>query len=246
MLEWRPAAYGLGLLQVVVMCAMILFSPTVSVQTFVHFPAVANGTAVREPSGDTTVYQVMLGLPCLAMSAAVFAFVSVTFSLTDTGELDSGGYSAESLGGAGLWDALFWFAVACVHFIAMLARSTPGDVFAVGACTYLMIHFLQRICAPVDSEAGFSPNSINVVGYLTGLLLALFCVPPGYGNRYTIAFVLGAIDYFLCIGHTWDRAPTMATVASCRLFWACSASLAVAGLYGAWHDEVLRHLTSVG
>lgn len=243
-MQGRAAAYGLGLLQLVVMCAMILFYPAVSVQTFVHFPAVANGTAARDAPGATTVYQVMLGLPCLAMSAAVSAFVSVTFSLTDTGELDAGGYSAEALGGTGLWDALFWFAVACVHFVAVLAMATPGDAFAVGACTYLMIHFLQRVCAPVDAEAGLSHNSVNVVGYLTGLLLALFCVPQGYGNRYTIAFVLGAVDYFLGIGHTWDRAPTMATVASCRLFWACSASLAVAALYGAWHDEVLRQLTS--
>jgi hypothetical protein len=47
------------------------------------------------------------------------------------------------------------------------------------------------------------------------------------------------LDYFLGIGHVWERSPDMETVANCRLFWACSAGLCLAALYGAWREDLL-------
>jgi len=32
----------------------------------------------------------------------------------------------------------------------------------------------------------------------------------------------------------------MDTVTNCRLFWVCAASLSLAGLYGAWHECLLK------
>ena len=51
--------------------------------------------------------------------------------------------------------------------------------------------------------------------------------------------VMCLLDYMLGVGHTWDAAPGMDTITNCRLFWVCSTSLCLAGLYGAWHDHLL-------
>jgi uncharacterized membrane protein len=42
------------------------------------------------------------------------------------------------------------------------------------------------------------------------------------------------LDYFLGVGHTWDRQATIETVTNCRLFYVCCVSFGVAALYAAW------------
>jgi hypothetical protein len=43
------------------------------------------------------------------------------------------------------------------------------------------------------------------------------------------------LDYFLGVGHTYDRQATIDTVANCRLFYICACSLAIACFYGMYN-----------
>ena len=266
--------YSFGVCQLVVMAGMVLFFPVVGIETYVFTPAVENGTLIpgeffSTRHGEIHHVKLLMGLPCLATSISVTGFVSMTYSLTEAGLLGDDVYTKEQLqneGCAPVWDAVFWLVVTLVHSVAAFAVATPVDVFAGCSCVYLMTHFLHRICQPTDAEST-GPNmamvsgllirvikfwltlpypqaNVNIVGYTTGFLLMIYCAPASYTNRYTVAFVLGVLDYFLCIRHTWDRAPKMVVVSNCRLFWACSCSLCMAGLYGAWHDELLVQFTS--
>jgi hypothetical protein len=51
------------------------------------------------------------------------------------------------------------------------------------------------------------------------------------GNGATIIMLLVVLDYFLGVGHTYDRQATLDTVANCRLFYVCVASVSLACLY---------------
>jgi len=264
-------AYGLGISQLAIMFGVVWYFPVASVQVFVYHPCVANGT-LTHACGSTESLRLMLPLPCLAVSAAAAAFVSSTHTLMDAGLLaDEMTYAVEHVGGAGLWDAMFWFVAAGAHLIAVLATCSPVDGFAAGAAAYLMVHFLSQLCSPADercsggyqsAEQGagagaggggggagaggggggggaMTAANANILGYMAGVGIALYSVPQQYSNRMVIVFLLVVMDYFLGVGHAWDRGPSMYTVANCRLFWVCSASLCLAAMYGAWRDDLL-------
>ena len=50
-------------------------------------------------------------------------------------------------------------------------------------------------------------------------------------NRLGVLFCMLMLDYFLGVGHTWDRNATLGTITNCRLFYVCAASLCMIGLY---------------
>jgi hypothetical protein len=241
----KGAAYGLGVLQVAVVGLMILLYPPASTQVYVYAPCVANGT-LTHACGSTHSLRLMLALPTLAVSAAGAAFVSNTFSLQEAGLIvDGTAYGPEALGQTGLWNALFWFVVAGAHAIAIAAACSPVDFFAWALATYLTVSFLAKLCAGGEyasdgpAPATVSVANANVLGYMAGAGVAFYCVPPDYSNRLVIIFLMVVLDYFLGIGHVWERSPDMETVANCRLFWACSAGLCLAALYGAWREDLL-------
>ena len=253
-------AYGLGISQLAIMFGVVWYFPLASVQVFVYRPCVANGT-LTHACGSTESVRLMLPLPCLAVSAAAAAFVSSTHTLMDGGLLsDDSTYGAEAVAQAGLWDAMFWFVAAGAHAIAVLAACSPVDGFAAFAAAYLMVHFLSQLCRSADERcaggyqsAGGGGNgtgagagagamtaaNANILGYMAGVGIAVYSVPQQYSNRMVIVFLLVVMDYFLGVGHAWDRGPSMQTVANCRLFWVCSASLCLAAMYGAWRDDLL-------
>ena len=248
-------AYGLGISQMAIMWGVLAYFPLASVQVYVYHPCVANGT-LTHACGSTESVRLMLPLPCLLVSTAAAAFVSSTRTLSDAGLMsDETTYAVEHVGQAGLWDAMFWFVAAAAHLIAVLAACSPVDGFAAGSAAYLMVHFLSQLCAPADAgyqsaEQGagagggagagaMTAANANILGYMAGVGIALYSVPQQYSNRMVIVFLLVIVDYFLGVGHAWDRGPSMHTVANCRLFWVCSASLCLAAMYGAWRDDLL-------
>lgn len=252
-------AYGLGISQLAIMFGVVTYFPLASVQVFVYKPCVANGT-LTHACGSTESMRLMLPLPCLAVSAAAAAFVSSTHTLMEGGALgDDSAYGGEALAQTGLWNAMFWFVVAGAHSIAILAACSPSDAFAAGAASYLMVTFLARLCSPAETSyhqagesgassgaGGMTAANANILGYMAGVGIALYCVPPQYSNRLVLVFLLVVVDYFLGVGHAWDRGPSMYTVANCRLFWVCSASLCLSALYGAWRDDLLMPMAGGG
>jgi hypothetical protein len=241
----KGGVYALGALQLAVMGIMVIAYPPASVQVFNYVPCVSNGT-LTHACGETRSVRLMLALPSIAVSAAAAAFVSNTLSLHEAGLIsEDSAYGPETLGQTGLWNALFWFVVAGAHAIAIVAACSPVDVFAWLLATYLCVSFLMRICTPADvGEDGPHTSAVtianaNVLGYMLGVGIALHNVPGQYSNRYFLIFLTVVLDYFLGIGHVWERSPSIDTVSNCRLFWACSAGLCLASLYGAWKEDLL-------
>ena len=133
----------------------------------------------------------------------------------------------------------FRFIAALAHAIVVVAVCTPTGAFEGGACVYLMVYFLRRTCSPAEGPATITTANANIVGYALGLAITLSRIPSQYTDRYAVVFVLAVLDYFCCIGHTWDRSPTLETIANCRLFWACGVAVNVATLYAAWSDPLI-------
>jgi hypothetical protein len=252
----RGVGYSYGLSQLAIMFGVVMSFPPASVQLFVQTPCVVNGTLGRG-CGSTHTHRVWLLTPSLLAAGLTAGFASSTFTLAEAGVIsEDRAYGAEALSEAGLWSAFFWMVALLVHLIVVMAACTPCDAFAAIGAAVLMVHFLHRICEPMPAadpapfggggsgQAGgafWSPMTANgnLLGYSAGLGVAFYCVPESYGNRFTLLFLLGVLDYFLGVGHVWDREPSTATIANCRLFWACSASLCLAALYGAWTDDLL-------
>jgi hypothetical protein len=243
--------------QLAIMVGVVMYFPPASVQLFVRTPCVINGTLAKG-CGLTHSHRVWLLAPNLLTAGLTAGLASSTYTLAEAGVIDeSRAYGTEALAEAGLWNALFWVISLMAHLIAVAAACTPCDLFAAIGAAALMVHYMWRICEPQDAEgiggrgdprgAFWSPMTANgnILGYSVGLGVALYSVPEFYGNRYTVLFMLGLLDYFLGVGHVWDREPSMATVANCRLVWVCSASLCLAALYGAWSDDLLLPTTGM-
>jgi len=248
----KGGLYTLGALQLAAVGLMIILYPPVSVQVFTYVPCVTNGT-LTHACGDTRSVRLMLALPSLAVSAAAAAFVSNTFSLHEAGLIaEDTSFGPEVLGQTGLWNALFWFVAAGAHGIAFAAACSPVDVFAWVLATYLCVSFLAKICTPPEYcqdgpvSGAVTLANANVLGYMSGVLVAFYNVPGQYTNRFILIFLVVVLDYFLGIGHVWERSPSVQTVSNCRLFWACSAGLCLAVLYGAWKDDLLTAPPSTG
>ena len=247
----KGVGYSYGLSQLAIMFGVVMYFPPASVQLFVRTPCVVNGT-LGKGCGSTHSHRLWLLTPSLLTAGLTAGFASSTYTLAEAGVIDEQhAYGSEALEGAGMWSAFFWLVALLVHLIVVMAACTPCDAFAALGAGCLMIHFLHRICKPTDAELHAGPGggqavfwspmaaNGNILGYCVGLGMALYCVPESYGNRYTLLFLLGLLDYLLGVGHVWEREPSMTTIANCRLFWTCSASLCVAALYGAWRDDLL-------
>jgi len=241
----RGGFYAMGVVQIAAVGLVIILNPPVSVQVFSYVPCVTNGT-LTHACGDTRSVKLMLALPSLAVSAAAAAFTQNTFSLRESGVItEETAFGPEALGQTGLWNALFWFVVSGAHAIAIAAACSPVDLFAWALATYLCVSFLSSICSPQEcGPDGPLPGSVtlanaNILGYMSGVGVALYNVPGQYSNRLVLLFVMVVLDYFMGIGHVWERTPHFDTVANSRLFWVCNAGLGLAILYAVWKEDLL-------
>jgi hypothetical protein len=245
-MSWgKGTVYTLGVAQLVVVGLAVILYPPASVQVFVYVPCVTNGT-LTHACGETRPVRLLLTMPVLIVSAACAAFVSNTFQLQDLGLVrDDVAFGPEALGQTGLWNALFWFIVAGAHAAVVAAACSPVDLFAWALASYLCVSFLARLCSGPDvgpegpSAGGVTIANANALGYMLGVGVALYNVPPDYSNRFILIIFTVVLDYFMGVGHMWEREPDMQTIANCRLFWTCSAGFGLAALYGAWREDLL-------
>jgi hypothetical protein len=246
----KRSVYALGMLQLVAVGLVVILSPPASVQVFVYLPCVSNGT-LTHACGDTRSARLMLAMPSVAVSAAAAAFVSNTLSLHEAGLVNESPFGPETLGQTGLWNALFWFIVSAAHAVVVAAACSPVDLFAWGLATYLCVSFLARLCSGPECDAdgpvsgAVSLANANVLGYMAGAAVAFYNVPNDYSNRFILIFGMVVLDYFLGVGHVWERAPSVETVANCRLFWACSAGVGLAAMYQAWREDLLTAIQAM-
>lgn len=236
----RGCAFAACLSQVAITLAVILYYPPVRVQLFQCHPLVANGT-ITVPETRLTVTNLGLGVPFLCMSCLTVLFSTTTAGLVKNGHLQQDTvYSLDVLHELGLWDPLFWAYCAGVHIIVITVIISPADLYAVVLSGLLVVYFLMRLCAPrVSQQLSMTQENFNLLGFFAGLLVVGYNIPDTHTGRGAALLIMCMLDYMLGVGHTWDATPTMDTVGNCRLFWACSASLCLAALYGAWHDHLL-------
>jgi hypothetical protein len=59
-----------------------------------------------------------------------------------------------------------------------------------------------------------------------------------HANGATIVMLVVVLDYFLGVGHTYDRQTTIDTAMNCRLFYICAGTLGTAFLYATIGDAL--------
>ena len=236
----RGTAFALCLSQVAATALVIVYFPPVHVQLFTSHPRVDNGTLTNDLS-TLAVFDLSLSVPFLALSCVAVLFSTTTASLAErSGPLAGDNpYSFETLQEAGPWDLVFWLFCWGAHALVFTVVMSPADLFAVVLSTLLAFYVLGRLCAPRHCQLSMTQENISLLGYCAGLAVVAYNVPDAHQGRSAALLVTVLLDYMLGMGHTWDQSPNMDCVTNCRLFWVCSASVCLAGLYGAWHDHLL-------
>lgn len=237
---------ALCLSQAAVMVGVITFYRPLHVEVYMPHPVVVNGTLHTDgsptglPTTSITVTSLSLAIQFLILSCVAALFSTTTTGLIKRGTLQADmQYSHEVLYEAGLWDLMFWVFCSGTHALLLLIVMSPADIYAVSLAALLVIYFLCRICQPRMSQINMTQENLNLLGYWAGLLIAGYNLPDAHTGRLAALLIMCLLDYMLGVGHTWDASPMMDAITNCRLFWVCSASFCMAGLYGAWHDHLL-------
>lgn len=225
----RGVAYGLGLSQALVTVGVVVFSPGLEVHAFVPRGAVRNGT-VTVP--DPVSYQLGIAPLVLASSALAALFSMHTCGLY-TEDLTGQDFLAETVDQVGMWDVVFWLYVLFTHGVLALVLGNPCDAFCCLSATCFMAYFLYRACAPKGHQVHLTQENLNILGYCVGAFQIGSQIGDN-GNGMTVLMFIVVLDYFLGIGHTWDRQATLNTVVNCRLFYIVCCSLGLAGVYVTW------------
>ena len=236
----RGTALALCLSQTAVSIAAIIYFPPVKVEIYSTHPTILNGTLNPAQHARLSTVTFALSTPLLISSCLAAVFSTTTAGLVERGILQQDNcYTHETLADAGLWDLIFWLYCSLAHCIVFTMVLSPADVYAASLTAVLFTYFLANICQPRQNQPSMTQTNINLLGLWAGLLLAFYNLPDAHTGRLTALCIMCVLDYMLGVGHTWDSMPPMDTITNCRLFWVCSASLSLAGLYGAWHDQLL-------
>jgi hypothetical protein len=232
----RGTAYGMGLSQCAITLGVILFFPSVRVDLFIANVHV-NGTAI------TSFVQTMethLALPVLAASGLAAIFTTLTCKSYENG-IAGQDFNQENLDQLGMWDLLFWAFCTLAHGIVVVMVADPVDLYGCVSSTTFMVYFLYRACSPKGQHANLTMENLNILGYCLGILQLTYQITDTRENGATIVMILVVLDYFLGIGHTYDRHTTIDTVANCRLFYICMGSLSLACFYSMYNISDARN-----
>jgi hypothetical protein len=240
-------AAGLGVGQVALLVMVVLCYPAAKVQTYMYTPCVVNGSLSRA-CGHVTSTWVDLAPVCGVLSLAVAAFVIDTFNKAEAGKLQEE-FTFSGEGGEGLnhWNAHFWFVVAWTHCVLVFMMGNPAHIYTAAGAAGVMTYALARICRPQDPEQGSSASAFaGTLIYIGAAGVVFQGIPRDYPNRWGLGGVVLLMDYVLRVGHVWDRATTMETVANCRVMYASFCALLVVGAYASWGDDLVIPSASGG
>lgn len=229
----RGMAYGIGLSQVAVTMGAVLFSPGVEIHVFLARAHVNESAALDNPVVVDSQFQGVkahTALPILLASALAAMFSTVTYKTHESG-ITGQDFQQEVLDQVPMWDLLFWTYLLLAHSIVVVTVADPVDVFGVIASTCFMTYFLHRACAPKSHVLNLTQENLNIVGYCLGVMMAAYQITETRGFGGYVLMMLVVLDYFLGVGHTYDKQPTIDTVGNCRLFYICAGTLGTAVLY---------------
>lgn len=240
----RGTAYGLGLSQCAVTLGVVLFTPPVHVDLFVarpHFNSSAPSGFSIDPATQMQGIRVFMGMPMLLASVLAVIFSTVTCQNHELG-ISGQDFQPEVLEQAGMWDLLFWAYCLLAHAIVVCIITDPAEVFGSISATTFMVYFLYRACAPRGQHINLTQENLNLLGYCLGILQLSYQVTEARPNGPTIVMLVLIMDYFLGIGHTYDRQATMDTITNCRLFYVCGGTVGMACFYAMCNPGALGWL----
>ena len=238
----KGTVFGFCFSQCAVTLGIVLFFPPVHVEVFTVVETFMNDTLVL-PRGDAvTVTTINMGIPVLIASFMAACFASVTYNTHDNG-ISGLDFHDDTVEQAGVWDLVFWVYCLVMHLDLVLMFTNPSDLFGVLASTSFMVYFLYRACAPKSQVVNLTRENLNLVGYCLGITFMAVQIPSSHGQVTTLVMLMVVLDYFLGIGHTWDRQATLETVTNCRLFYVCCGCVFLMIMYCTW--EAKGHMTSL-
>ena len=227
----KGTAYGLGLSQCALTLGVILFFPPVDVDVYLlqgHINVTSRGISIT-PDKDMRGMRVFMAMPLLLASALAAGFATMTCRVqTEFSGLD---YQPDALDQLGMWEMVFWLYCLLAHAIVVCVISDPVDVFGSVSGPCFMVYFLYRACAPKPASLNLTQENLNLLGYGLGVLQTAYQMTETRPNGPTVIMLVVVLDYFLGVGHCYDRQATLDTAANCRLFYVCAGSFALAGLY---------------
>lgn len=224
----RGTAYGLGLSQCAITLGIVLFSPAVEVDVFIPRASLGgNHTAITLAHEAVRVH---MGMPVCAASFLAAVFATVAYK-ADEQSLAAQDFQPDVIEQMGMWDALFWAYCLMAHGIAVLLVCDPVDAFGAVSATAFMGYFLSRACYPKGQHVNLTQENLNILGYGLGVMQMAFQLTSTRGNGMSAVMLMVVLDYFMGIGHTYDRQATVGTVSNCRLFYICAGTVGTALLY---------------
>ena len=212
----RGTAYGVALAQVAVTVGVILFTAGVDVNMFyvrLHLNTTVEPHQLTTDGATVKGVQGSLTLPMMMASGVAAVFSMVTYQSHESG-ISGQDFQQEVVDQVPMWDLLFWV-----------------DVFGAIASTSFMGYFLFRACAPKGQLLNLTQENLNILGYCIGILMVSYQMTEVHGNGASIIMLVVVLDYFLGVGHTYDRQATMDTISNCRLFYVCAGTLGTALMY---------------
>ena len=238
----RGTAYGLGLSQCAITLGFVLFSPAVEVDVYAPRASLSGGNHSLMVLTSTAT-RVHLGMPVVGASVLAAVFAMVTYKAHEE-SLSGQDYQADVVEQMGMWDALFWLYALAAHGIVALIVCDPMDAFGLLSCTVFMVYFLFRACYPKSQTVNLTQENLNLLGYGVGVLQLAYQMTPTRGNGMSVLTLMVVLDYFMGVGHTYDRQATIDTVSNCRLFYICAGTVGTALLYavsGSGHPPLLEN-----
>ena len=239
----RGTAYGVALSQVAVTLGVLLFFPSVEVRLFlaqIKFNSTLEDTRVIEQGPPQAVILVHTGMPILLASVMAAVFSTVTYRTYEAG-ISGQDFQQEVLDQIPMWDLVFWVYLFLFHAIVIAIVTDPVDIFGLIASTCFMTYFLYRACAPKSHTMNLTQENLNIVGYCIGALMAAYQFTSLREHAGMTLMLLVVLDYFLGIGHTFDKQATIDTVANCRLFYICVGTLGTSLLYTMCRPDTDAH-----
>ena len=229
----RGTAYGVALAQVAVTVGVILFTAGVDVNMFyvrLHLNTTVEPHQLTTDGATVKGVQGSLTLPMMMASGVAAVFSMVTYQSHESG-ISGQDFQQEVVDQVPMWDLLFWVYVLLSHGIYVFVVADPVDVFGAIASTSFMGYFLFRACAPKGQLLNLTQENLNILGYCIGVLMVSYQMTEVHGNGASIIMLVVVLDYFLGVGHTYDRQATMDTISNCRLFYVCAGTLGTALMY---------------
>ena len=158
--------------------------------------------------------------------ALFFSFQTMHLASATEDAVDKTEYTEEFVHEQASWNMMFWGYVFACHLLTFTIVLQVCDLYLLLLATIVVQYCLYYACYPKPANLNITQENMYLLGYVCGMFLVFHnSLSPNL-----LVWVL-LLDYFLGIGHTWERMPTTDTVINSRLFYICCQSMLLCVYY---------------